>query len=95
MEETGIALRDIRYHSSQPWPYPGSLMLGFHAEATGTDLTLDPAEIAEAYWLTPDEIRDNAHEIELPGPTAIARRLLDHWLAGHWLAGTGWRADHA
>ena len=81
MEETGVALGRISYHSSQPWPYPGSLMLGFHAEATSTALTLDPAEIAEAHWLTPEEIGRNAHDIELPGTTAIARRLLDAWLA--------------
>ena len=83
LEETGVALGRITYHSSQPWPYPNSLMLGFHAEAASTELTLDPAEIAEAYWLTPDEIRDAAaRDIELPGATAIARSLLDAWLAG-------------
>ena len=81
-EETGIRLARIDYHSSQPWPYPNSLMLGFIAEATGSALTLDPAEIAEAYWLTPADLRDPAHlEIELPGPTAIARSLIDAWLA--------------
>ena len=81
-EETGIRLARIDYHSSQPWPYPGSLMLGFIAEATGRALTLDLAEIAEAHWLTPADLRDpGALEIELPGPTAIARSLIDAWLA--------------
>ncbi|WP_428390667.1 NAD(+) diphosphatase [Lichenicoccus sp.] len=81
-EETGIRLARIDYHSSQPWPFPGSLMLGFLAEATGHALTLDPAEIAEAHWLTPTELRDPAHlDIELPGPIAIARSLIDAWLA--------------
>ena len=82
LEETGISVGRISYQSSQPWPYPGSLMLGFHAEATSTELTLDPEEIAEAYWLTPGEIRDAAaRDIELPGATAIASRLLEGWLA--------------
>jgi NAD+ diphosphatase len=82
MEETGVEVSRIRYRSSQPWPYPNSLMLGFHAEAISTELTLDPGEIAEAYWLTRDEIRDApARDIELPGATAIARSLLEEWLA--------------
>ena len=82
LEETGIEVGRIRYRSSQPWPYPNSLMLGFHAEAISTELTLDPGEIAEAYWLTRDEIREAAsRDIELPGRTAIAHSLLEEWLA--------------
>ena len=82
-EEVGIRLSGITYHSSQPWPYPNSLMLGFIAEAEESTLTLDPNEIAEAFWLTPDEVRDAASlDIELPGPTAIAHSLLHAWLDG-------------
>ena len=81
-EETGVRLGHIAYHSSQPWPYPNSLMLGFLAEAVDSALTLDPKEIAEAHWLTPGQVRDPGPlEIELPGATAIARSLIDAWLA--------------
>ncbi len=81
-EETGIRLSHIAFHSSQPWPYPNSLMLGFLAEAASTDITLDPNEIAEAHWLTPEQVRDpEPLDIELPGTIAIARSLIDAWLA--------------
>ncbi len=80
-EETGISVRSIRYHSSQPWPYPNSLMLGFLAEAEDPALKLDPNEIAEAHWMTPHALRDPAAlDMELPGATAIARSLIDAWL---------------
>ncbi|WP_428376701.1 NAD(+) diphosphatase [Lichenicoccus sp.] len=80
-EETGIRLRRIAYHSSQPWPYPNSLMLGFLAEAEGRALTLDDNEIVEAHWLTPDEVRHPERlDIELPGATAIAHSLISAWL---------------
>ena len=81
-EEVGVRVRDVRYHSSQPWPFPGSLMLGFHAEAEDTALALDPAEIVEARWLTRAQLRHaDAHGFQLPGPIAIARQLVDAWLA--------------
>lgn len=80
-EETGVRLRDIAYHSSQPWPYPNSLMLGFLAEAEDRTLTLDTNEIVEAHWLTPDEVRHPERlDIELPGETAIAHSLVAAWL---------------
>ncbi len=80
-EETGVRLRNIAYHSSQPWPYPNSLMLGFLAEAEATTLTLDENEIVEAHWLTPDEVRHPERlDIELPGATAIAHSLIAAWL---------------
>nr|WP_321984492.1 NAD(+) diphosphatase [uncultured Lichenicoccus sp.] len=80
-EETGVRLRDIAYHSSQPWPYPNSLMLGFLAEARDRALTLDENEIVEAHWLTRDEVRHPERlDIELPGATAIAHSLIHAWL---------------
>jgi len=81
-EEVGLRLGRIRYHSSQSWPYPNSLMLGFLAEATGDDLVLDPQEITEAHWLAPGQFDELAAlDIEIPGPTAIARSLIDAWRA--------------
>ena len=81
-EEVGVRVRDVRYHSSQPWPFPGSLMLGFHAEADDAALTLDRSEIVEARWLTRAQLRDpEAYGFELPGRIAIARELVEAWLA--------------
>src|SRR4029450_5589593 len=57
-EEVGLQVTDVRYVSSQPWPFPQSLMLGFVARADGDDtLRLDPTEIEEARWFTRDELR--------------------------------------
>lgn len=81
-EEAGVKVRDVRYHSSQPWPFPSSIMLGFYGTAEDDALRLDPEEISDARWFTRDEIRD--HErlgFRLPRPLSIARRLLEDWLA--------------
>lgn len=56
MEETGIRVRDIRYHSSQPWPFSSSLMLGFHALAENLDIHLDDRELEDARWFPRQEI---------------------------------------
>jgi len=82
LEESGLVVRNVRYHSSQPWPFPGSLMLGFTAEAESRDFTLDPGEIVEGRWLTRADIRAiDGSEFTIPGHAAIARRLIDDWLA--------------
>ncbi|MBB2200142.1 NAD(+) diphosphatase [Gluconacetobacter tumulisoli] len=84
LEETGIQVGHIRYHSSQPWPYPGTLMLAFTAVAIGADdtLRLDPEEIVEARWLTRDDIRNHvALGFTLPASTTIARRMIEDWLS--------------
>ncbi|MBB3172771.1 NAD+ diphosphatase [Endobacter medicaginis] len=84
-EEVGVAVGEVRYHSSQPWPFPAQIMLGFTALAEDRALTLDPEEITEAHWLTRAEIvarRDAAGaEFMLPGTISIARRLIEDWLA--------------
>jgi len=80
-EESGVTVRDVRFHATQPWPYPCSLMLGFYAVADSGDLTLDDAELAEARWFSRDELRDPDLEIELPRHDSIARRLIDAWVA--------------
>jgi NAD+ diphosphatase len=77
-EETGITAGEITYHSSQPWPFPSSLMLGFTAEATFAPPVLHDGELEDARWFTREELL--AGSVLLPPPTAIARRLIDRWL---------------
>ena len=81
-EEAGITVRDVRYHSSQPWPFPASLMLGFYATATSTEITLNCDELDDARWFHRDELRNPGDGMRLPRPTSISRRLVDDWLEG-------------
>ncbi|HMA52196.1 MAG TPA: NAD(+) diphosphatase [Magnetospirillaceae bacterium] len=83
MEETGIEVTgSVRYHSSQPWPFPGSLMIGFQAEARRAKPRVDTHELETAEWFTRDEIRNFANRgMSLPRPISIARRLIEDWLA--------------
>jgi NAD+ diphosphatase len=85
-EEAGIAVADVTYVASQPWPFPSSLMLGCHARALGDELTIDTTELDDARWFTREEIAaalagapDAA--FQPPPRFAIARTLLDQWLA--------------
>jgi len=81
-EETGIVIEDIAYHSSQPWPFPSSLMLGFYARARTRDLHLDGDELEAAHWFARDFIlqhRDD-DQFRLPRRDSIARRLIEEWL---------------
>ena len=78
-EETGVFVRDVRYHSSQPWPFPGSLMLGFTAAATTRDITLGDDELEDARWFTREELKSGEH-VQLPSEISISRRLIEHWL---------------
>jgi len=80
-EEAGIRTGRIFYHSSQPWPFPASIMLGFHAEALSTEITIDPEELADARWFTRAELRDpTTVGITLPRADSIARRLIEDWM---------------
>ena len=79
-EETNIHVETIRYHSSQPWPFPSSLMLGFMAESSSTDIELNDGELEDARWFTRKELRSGFPK--LPFRISIARRLVDHWLEG-------------
>jgi NAD+ diphosphatase len=82
MEEAGVAIRHPRYHSSQPWPFPSSLMVGFMAEAEGlVPLRVDETELETAEWFTRDDIaRFAEHGRSLPNRDSIARRLIEDWL---------------
>ena len=84
-EEAGVRVGAVRYLASQPWPFPASLMLGCEGRAEGTALTLDPAEIEDAMWLTREDVADvfaDAHPaVRPPREGAIAGFLLRAWLA--------------
>jgi NAD+ diphosphatase len=79
-EETGITAHTIAYHSSQPWPFPASLMLGFIARAEHATPHLRDGELEDARWFTREQIRSGS--VQLPPREAISRRLIDHWLHG-------------
>lgn len=79
-EETGVRVANVRYHSSQPWPFPASIMLGFRADAISEEIVIDPKEIVEAGWFTRDELRASDGFV-LPPDFSIARRLIDDWIS--------------
>ncbi len=82
MEEVGVRVGAVAYHSSQPWPFPSSLMLGFYAEALSEAIVLQEDEMRDARWLSRDEIRNrDTLGFNLPGPDSIARQLIEDWLA--------------
>jgi NAD+ diphosphatase len=85
-EEAGIDVTDISYVASQPWPFPSSLMIGCRARARSTDLTIDKNELEDARWFTRAEIVEAlsgspSAAFQAPPRAAIARTLLEDWLA--------------
>jgi NAD+ diphosphatase len=81
-EEAGVRVGRVDYHSSQPWPFPASIMLGFYAEAVSEEVTIDPNELEDARWFSRDEILNpQAHGFALPRLDSIARRLIEDWVA--------------
>ncbi len=82
LEESAICVGNVRYHSSQPWPFPSSIMLGFYAEGLTEEITIDPNELQDARWFSRAELRDPAaHGFSLPRRDSIARRLIEDWAA--------------
>jgi NAD+ diphosphatase len=83
LEESGIEITDIKYHSSQPWPLPHSLMIGCHAVAVTTAIHKDEEEMIDVQWFHRDEIllalRNSSNLLSIPGPTAIAHHLIKSW----------------
>ncbi len=81
-EETGLPVGAVGYKTSQPWPFPGSLMLGFRAEAGPGDVIVDHEELEDARWFTPEEVmRIRTVGLRLPFRGTIARALIEDWLA--------------
>jgi NAD+ diphosphatase len=73
-EEVGVAVTDLRYVASQPWPFPHSLMIGFEATWAGGDIVVDETEIVDAQWFQADDLP------MIPPGMSIARTLIDRWL---------------
>lgn len=73
-EEVGIAVRNLRYFGSEPWPFPDSLMIGFVADYAGGAIRMDPGEIEDAGWFSRDSLPPT------PSRTSISRALIDAWI---------------
>lgn len=87
MEEAGIEVGDVRFHMTQPWPFPHSLMIGCHGIALTTEITIDPNEIQEARWFSRAEValmmaEEHPDNLWVPGKQAIARSLIDAFVNG-------------
>lgn len=81
-EETGVEVLDCDFHSSQPWPFPASLMLGFTATAAGRTISLSDGELEDARWFTARDIADGLRNgsLRVSTPLSISYRLIEHWL---------------
>ncbi|HSA52576.1 MAG TPA: NAD(+) diphosphatase, partial [Yinghuangia sp.] len=91
-EEVGVRIEDATYVDSQPWPFPSSLMLGFHATAADDRIRVDGNEIAEARWFTRDELRAavDGGEVLLPGRISISRHLIELWFGERFSDSVKW-----
>jgi NAD+ diphosphatase len=83
-EEVGLTVDEVVYHSSQPWPFPMSLMLGCFAHVSDEEITVDPEELAGARWFTREEIvraQESPESVDfgIPGRIAIAHHIIKAW----------------
>jgi NAD+ diphosphatase len=83
-EETAIEVAAVHYHSSQPWPFPANIMLGFYAEAATTEIAVDYGELEDARWFERDWLASHVDDetFRLPRLDSIARRMIEDWLGG-------------
>jgi NAD+ diphosphatase len=81
-EESGVIVGEVHYHSSQPWPMPASLMVGFTATALSTEIRLRDGELEDARWFTPQQIVDGLADgsMGIPPKLSVSYQLLSHWL---------------
>jgi NAD+ diphosphatase len=77
LEETGVRVGAMTYHSSQPWPFPSSIMIGFHASAQTSDIALGDDELEDARWFSREEIAAGA--AGLPPMQSVSWRLIEQW----------------
>lgn len=87
LEESGVKVTDVEYIASQPWPFPSSLMLGFIAKATTTDISVEQDELEDAKWFSRDDLNqfaqwgDEGEGFKLTRPDSISRYLVEYWRA--------------
>jgi NAD+ diphosphatase len=81
-EESGVIVGDVYYHSSQPWPMPASLMVGFTATAISPAIRLRDGELEDARWFTPQQIAYGLADGSLGTPSrlSVSYQLISHWL---------------
>jgi len=85
LEEASIVCGKVNYFRSQPWPFPSSLMIGCHAQATSREITVDREELEDARWFTRDEVvqmfrGEHPEQISIPPPIAIAHHIIRAWV---------------
>ncbi len=92
-EEVGLRVRNIRYHSSQPWPFPCSLMLGFTAEAEDELVNLRDKELEEARWFDRGELYGAIENgtVKLSTPVSMSSRLIHDWFNAQSPSGKVWK----
>ena len=87
MEEAGVSVKNVKYHSSQPWPFPSNLMIGCYGEASSTNIEIDNEEMQDIRWFHRDEVvaslKGVNDSLTLPGPIAIAHHLIKSWVEGN------------
>lgn len=81
-EETGIRVKNIKYHSSQPWPFPCSLMIAYTAAAENTEIDNDEDELDDVRWFSRDELRKKlaANQMTIASKVSIAHSLISEWM---------------
>jgi len=86
-EETQIQVGDVRYITSQPWPFPNSLMFGYHGQATSRDITIDPNEIDDAKWVSRSQMMDvfSGHDTTI---MPARQGSIAHYLIRSWMSDT-------
>ncbi|MGI9523285.1 MAG: NAD(+) diphosphatase [Hyphomicrobiaceae bacterium] len=87
LEEAGIEVGEVRFHMTQPWPFPHSLMIGCHGIAMTTEIVIDPNEIQEARWFSRQDVilmlkGEHPENLWVPGRQAIARSLIQAFADG-------------
>ncbi|MDF1554127.1 MAG: NAD(+) diphosphatase [Deferrisomatales bacterium] len=89
LEETGVEVTAVRYRSSQPWPFPGGIMVGFFAHGINREIELRDGELEEARWVSREQLARElkAGTLTLPYSVSIAYRLIEEWFD----AAPGWR----
>ncbi len=73
-EEVGVNVTRLRYFGSQPWPFPGQLMLGFHVDYDGGDIRPDGVEIVDAGWFRYDNLPPR------PTPESLSGKLIQDFV---------------